>query len=110
MKILHREKSEIHIFCASAVKRLQDQDAQLPQVGQIDSSYMIYPISNIRLALSKRGVKFGSYRGVSRHAVAVEAAHIPCMLLSSGARPERDAVPRHRSASWWTFANPKGES
>lgn len=27
-----REKSEIHIFCASAVKRLQDQDAQLPQV------------------------------------------------------------------------------
>lgn len=27
-----RERSEIHIFCASAVKRLQDQDAQLPQV------------------------------------------------------------------------------
>lgn len=28
-----REKSEIHLFCASAVKRLQDQDAQLPQVS-----------------------------------------------------------------------------
>lgn len=27
-----REKSEIHLFCASAVKRLQEQDAQLPQV------------------------------------------------------------------------------
>ncbi|CAM9564724.1 unnamed protein product, partial [Choristocarpus tenellus] len=27
-----KERSEIHLFCASAVKRLQDQDAQLPQV------------------------------------------------------------------------------
>ncbi|CAN0470424.1 unnamed protein product, partial [Ectocarpus sp. 12 AP-2014] len=27
-----KEKSEIHLFCATAVKRLQDQDAQLPQV------------------------------------------------------------------------------
>lgn len=31
-----REKSEIHLFCASAVKRLQDQDARLPQASILE--------------------------------------------------------------------------